>query len=225
LNRLANKFKSDKGDLYYNRHFYSRVYDYYLSALRSEEMTLLEIGLLRHDVQAAGTGGPCNEAPSLSMWSEYFPQAQIHGVDIVSFANIETDRITFTQADQADRAGLAQVINRSRYPIKVMVDDGSHASHHQQISLAALFPHLASGGLYFIEDLHYQPPQWEVPEAIKTKRWLQSIGEGRPLRSSFIDENEMAYLLANIEDIQFYDSLDYAASSLGQDSLAVIRKR
>lgn len=225
LNRLANKFKSDKGDLYYNRHFYSRVYDYYLSALRSEEMTVLEIGLLRHDVQATGDGKPFSDAPSLSMWSEYFSRAQIHGADIAPFANIETDRIIFTQADQADRGALRRVVDRSRYPIRVMVDDGSHASQHQQISLAALFPHLASGGLYFIEDLNYQPPQWEAPDAIKTKGWLQAIIEGRPIPSGFVSEHEMAYLAANIAEIQFYDSMDYATASLGQDSLAVIRKK
>jgi hypothetical protein len=193
--------------------------------MKAEEMTLLEIGLLRHDVQAALPGGPYHEAPSLSMWSEYLPRAQIHGLDIASFAGVESDRITFTQADQADRTALEAAARKSRHPIRVVVDDGSHASQHQQISLAALFPHLASGGLYFIEDLNYQPPQWEAPGAVKTLTWLRSIIAGRPMASGFIDESEMAYLVANIADIQFYDSMDYASASLGQDSLAVIRKK
>ena len=35
----------------------------------------------------------------------------------------------------------------------VIIDDGSHRPDHQQIALGFLFPHLRSGGLYFIEDL------------------------------------------------------------------------
>ena len=225
LNRLANKFKSDKGDLYYNRHFYTRVYDYFLSPLKSEEMTVLAIGLLRHDIQASLASGPLIEAPSLFMWSEYFSRAQVHGIDMQDFSYLGDDRITFTRADQSDRAALRQVVQRCRYPIKVVVDDGSHASHHQQISLAYLFPHLASGGLYFIEDLNYQPPHLEKPGTVKTRDLLRAILDSKPISSDFIDNSEIDYLIANIANIEFYDSMDYASGSIGQDSLAVIRKK
>src|SRR5262249_6202612 len=125
LNRLANKFKSDKGNIYYNKHFYSRVYSDYLSPLRSDEFTLIEIGLLRHDIQASLSRGRLDNAPSLFMWSEYFPHAQIHGVDIQDFSSVERNRITFTQADQSDRSTLNRVIKRCYYPVRVIIDDGS----------------------------------------------------------------------------------------------------
>jgi Protein of unknown function (DUF616) len=225
LNRLANKFKSDKGDLYYHRHFYTRVYDHFLSPLRQEEITILEIGLLGHDIQASLHGGPFIQAPSLFMWSEYFSRAQVHGIDIQDLSNLEDDRITFTRADQSERIVLGKVVQRCRYPIKVVVDDGSHVSKHQQISLAYLFPHLASGGLYFIEDLNDQPPHLEGPGTVKTRDLLLSILAAKPRSSVFIAKSEMDYLAANIADIQFYDSMDYASGSIGQDSLAVIRKK
>ena len=46
-------------------------------------------------------------------------------------------------------------------PFDVVLDDASHASHHQQITLATLFPFLKSGGMYIIEDLHWQPKELE----------------------------------------------------------------
>jgi hypothetical protein len=225
LNLLANKFKSGRGNLYYNRHFYSRVYDYFLSSFKSEEMTFLEIGLLRHEGQAPAGDSAQVDAPSLSMWCEYFSRAQVHGVDIQDFSNVESDRITFTRGDQSDRIDLNRVIQRCKYPIKVIIDDGSHASGHQQISLAALFPHLESGALYFIEDLNCQPPHLEEPGAVKTREFLRAISVGKPIDSKFVEQNEMEYLVTNIADIQFYDSMDYSSAEGGHDALAVIRKK
>jgi hypothetical protein len=225
LNRLANKFKTDKGNMYYNRRFYSRVYNHYLSHLRSDKFSLIEIGLLRHDVQASLHKGPLDNAPSLFMWSEYFPHAQIHGVDIQDFSPVERDRITFTQADQSDRSALTRVIKRCHYPVRVIIDDGSHASRHQQVSLACLFPHLASGGFYFIEDLHYQPRHMENPQAIKTRDLLRKIVAGERPHSAFVRKEEMDYLVDNIADIQFFDSMDSTGGPIGVDALALIRKK
>ena len=225
LDRLANKFKSDKGRLCYNRHFYTRVYEHYLSPLKQDEMCIIEIGLLRHDVQASLAGGPLTEAPSLQIWYEYFTRAHIHGVDVQYFSNIENDRIKFSQADQSDRAALRHVVERCTYPIKVVMDDGSHASRHHQISLVCLFPHLASGGLYFIEDLNYQPPHLEEAGCLKTRDLLRAIMTGMPVTSAFVEKSEIDYLIGNIADIQFYDSMDYSGGSIGQDSLAVLRRK
>jgi hypothetical protein len=149
LNRLANKYKTDKGSLYYNRHFYARVYEHYLQELRNETFTLFEIGLLRRDLQARNPAGPFTEAPSLQMWAEYFPNAQIHGFDIQDFSSVEGGRIVFTQGDQSDRDALTNALAKTASPLRVIIDDGSHASHDQQIALGHLFRQLAPGGFLF----------------------------------------------------------------------------
>jgi len=41
--------------------------------------------------------------------------------------------------------------------LDIIIDDASHASHHQQNAFLTLFPKLRSGGLYIIEDLRWQP--------------------------------------------------------------------
>ena len=51
LNRLANKYKTDKGSIYYNAQSYAYVYERYFESIRHQPITLLELGLLRHDIQ------------------------------------------------------------------------------------------------------------------------------------------------------------------------------
>ena len=61
----------------------------------------------------------------------------------------------------------------------IIIDDGSHKMNHQQISFDVLFPHLKSGGIYVIEDLHtsVKPllgaynPQNDDPTLDILKRW------------------------------------------------------
>jgi hypothetical protein len=140
LNRLANKFKSDKGDLYYHLHSYTRVYDWFLSPLKQEEITILEIGLRGPGLQTSLPGGPSIQAPSLFMW---------FGVFLLSSGPLDShsrflesrrsERFTFTRADQSDRFALGKLVQRCRYAIEVVVDDGSHASKHQLISVAFYF--------------------------------------------------------------------------------------
>ncbi len=225
LERLANKYRSDKGRLYYNKHFYSRVYEKYLGPLRAEDMTILEIGLLRHDIQARNPDGPFNDAPSLFMWRDYFANAEIHGFDINDFTAVEQDRIKFTKGDQANIADLARAVERSTMPLKVVIDDGLHASPHQQISFAYLFQKLEPGGLYIIEDLHYQPAQFEPEGSLKTLSLLKAIGSTEKIEGAFISDAEIKYLANHIDTINFYDSMDYNAVDLGADAIAVIRKR
>src|SRR6185369_9364420 len=39
-------------------------------------------------------------------------------------------------------------------PFDVVIDDGSHESQHQTVSLRTLVGHVRAGGLYVIEDTH-----------------------------------------------------------------------
>lgn len=225
LERLANRYRSDKGRLYYNRHFYSRIYEKYLSPLRTDTFTLLEIGLLRHDMQARNPEGPFSDAPSLNIWRDYFSKAEIHGFDIQDFTAVEGDRVKFTQGDQSKVKDLARAVARCSQSIKVIIDDGLHASPHQQISLGFLFQKLEPGGLYIIEDLHYQPPRFEPANALKTIDLLKGFAAGREVAGAFMSEAEISYFKDQVESIRFYDSMDYNASDLGADAIAVIRKR
>jgi len=109
-------------------------------------------------------------------------------------------------------------------PFDIIVEDGSHASHHQQIALATLFPFVAPGGLYIIEDLHWQPAQIEKTTIPKTGSLCRDFKSSGTIRSPVITDAESAYLAANIESIDLFDSMDrYVIDN--KAALAIITKR
>lgn len=227
LTRLANKYRSDKGSLYYNKHHYTRVYGDALSHLQCESFSLLEIGLLRHDIQAALNSREYDDAPSLKMWAEFFPNADVLGFDIQNFASVENERIRFCQGDQYSTQDLVKPIARIRTgkPLEVIIDDGSHGWHHQQRSLSFLFRFLEPGGYYFIENLHYQPAHLERADTPKTSEFLRRMMEGVVEDNPHIPRWDMQMLRDSIASITFYDSCDPSSSISTRDALAVIQKK
>jgi hypothetical protein len=158
LTELANHFGSDKGTVGpapgFRGHNYTAVYEAYLEDYRDRAFSLVEIGLgVKGDrwdarmVQGRNTGGA-----SVKMWREYFPRAQIYGLDVNECAYLDDERTRTFVADQGNVEDLARVVEAVP-SIDVVIDDGSHRPDHQQISLDFLFPRLSPGGLYFIEDL------------------------------------------------------------------------
>jgi hypothetical protein len=98
--------------------------------------------------------------PSLQLWADYFPQTTIVGFDIDDFPPSTDPRIRIFRGDQGRPADLQQVL--AAHPrLDIVIDDGSHASYHQQVSLQTLWSALAPRGLYVIEDLDSQPPELE----------------------------------------------------------------
>lgn len=217
LTALANRYGSDKGDLHFSRHQYARLYSRFFEPLRDKAIRLLELGL-QHPRDTRR--GAC--APSLSMWSDYFPRAMIVGFDIEDFSAIRIDRCTIVQGDMASRESLSRLCDLG--PFDIIVDDASHASEHQQIALGFLFPIVAGGGFYIIEDLHWQPPEMERDAVPKTRDLLRLFRDTRALRSPAITEWEAAYLSRNISDVEMFDSRDIFKTD-ARDGLAVIRKR
>jgi hypothetical protein len=82
----------------------------------------------------------------------------------------------------------------------VTVDDGTNTSSHQQAPFAALFPHLESGGLYFIENLHEQPSGPD--ETVATRDFLRVNSGGKPSALGFVEHSELEYLVSAIADIR-----------------------
>jgi predicted O-methyltransferase YrrM len=137
LDRLAHRFKTDKRS---GRHDYAVIYERLLGARRNDPIKLLEIGVYR--------------GSSLRMWAEYFPQGEIHGVDIDESARQHAgERITIHIGDAGRKEVLEPIVAQAGGYFDVIIDDGSHRYEHQYPSLMALWPHLAPGGVYAIEDL------------------------------------------------------------------------
>lgn len=138
LIEIAQKYKTDKG----TTHSYLDTYERVLSQFRDLPITLLEIGV-------AGGG-------SMSLWLEYFPNAQIIGLDIHLFKKVQMDfaerpRLRLIECDQLNKEKLNELFEDES--IDVIIDDGSHVPEHQALTHNFLWPKLKSGGVYFVEDV------------------------------------------------------------------------
>lgn len=233
LTLFANRFGTDKGSSAHSGHGYAEVYHEILAPLRDKPVRLLEIGLLHRadkawlqdPVQHAGAASG-ERAPSLAMWSAYFPRGEIFGFDFNDFSGVRVERCTIFRGDMGNRDDLARLVRETGGGFDVVVEDASHASHHQQIALAALFPALKPGGVYFIEDLHFQRPELEAPDAVKTVDLLRRAGQGLGFASPHIEAGEADYLAAHVDRIELYDSLERGTSrSRRRDALAALFKR
>jgi hypothetical protein len=187
LAELCERHRTDKSRLLHN---YVELYELLFAPWKNEPIRFLEIGV--------ATGS------SLRVWEGYFPAAQIFGVDVVDKSRYDSPRVRTLIADQAERADLARVIASTGGEFDVVLDDGGHCMHQQQISLGSLFPALKSGGLYIIEDVHTSFPEMHPGFGVHAdgrnstyvliERFLRT-GE---LCSAYLSAAENEYLRANI---------------------------
>jgi hypothetical protein len=136
LDELSIKYGTDKGSL---KHNYMPFYEQYLP---KNPKKILEIGVLK--------------GASLATWSAYFPEAEIHGLDLFEENTEENVRsflldeckcnnIVLHKGNQIDYILLDKLRNEN---FDVIIDDGSHNSRDQMITFFGLF----NGKHYFIED-------------------------------------------------------------------------
>jgi hypothetical protein len=155
---LANAASSDLARIVLNKQgrtvdkwlHYPEVYERHFSRFRNKPLRMLEIGVFR--------GG------SLEMWREYFgPQAMIFGVDINSDCASFVDAPNQVRIGSQDSPDFLRSVVQEMGGVDIILDDGSHIARHQRASFDILFPLLAEGGLYAIEDMHtsYWPGGYE----------------------------------------------------------------
>ncbi len=143
LTALARRHGSDKAE-----HGYGPFYEGLFLARREEALKILELGVGGFErPEDAAFGGA-----SLRMWKEYFPRAQIWGLDVFDKSGVTEDRISIVQGSQTDEALLLRLVEEQG-PFDVIIDDASHIPALTNRSFEILFPTLASDGIYVIEDL------------------------------------------------------------------------
>ncbi len=220
LTDLADRYGSDKGS---RKHRYTELYHMLFLPYRQREIVFLEMGLL--------IGGPemgidadreTRDCPSIRMWLEYFPKAEIHGLDVSDFSWFTHDRFTFHRCDMDDRADIAQAAGSFKNGPDIVIDDASHASHHQQNAFLEIFPLMPSGGLYVIEDLRWQPPAYEK-EITKTAALFRSYQDN--LRFSHSDPETQAAFNALVPDISACIIEPVRYQKKRRDQLLVVHKR
>jgi hypothetical protein len=232
LTELANRYGSDKGTQAHSRHRYTYIYDLLFSPLRHEPIAFAEIGL--------AIGGPefvdrsadreVKSSPSVSMWLEYFSRASIFGFDISDFSHLEQPRFRFIRGDSGSESDLQRFASAAP-SFDIVIDDGSHASYHQQLALKALWPKIAPGGLYIIEDLHWQSPRYEksLPSVPETAAFLSAYFEdNRYIENRLFSARDMAKLKTEADSAAFLPSLQTAldpVKSIRRFLKSIVRRR
>jgi hypothetical protein len=149
LNALANLYKTDKGDGVWDRHNYASTYEALLRtrpAFREGRIALLEIGIW----------DPRNPGASARMWRHFLgPKAILYGIDVAPdcLSLREECGMRVLIVNQSDATQLASM-SVGMPLFDMVVDDGSHIAHHQRVAVETLWPRVAPGGYYAVEDLH-----------------------------------------------------------------------
>lgn len=122
------------------RHYFE-IYERHFRAFVGTKCSYLEIGVQR--------GG------SLQIMQEYLgAEARIIGVDVdPACAALRDEGREIHIGNQAD-VGFMSKLAQTCGPFDIIVDDGGHTADQQIVSFLALFPALAEGGIYLVEDLH-----------------------------------------------------------------------
>ena len=179
---------------------YLPIYDGYFSPFRDKQINLFEIGI--------------QFGVSLRLWEQYFPKANIIGLDInPRCTNCAGDRRKVYIGSQTDDDILKKIASENN-PISVIIDDGSHVWAHQTNTFLTAFPLIEPGGLYFIEDLHtsYVNHSWNAGNITCvdfTKKLVDEVMLHGKTFEGFADVGNLSlsYMENWIEYIHFYRSL------------------
>lgn len=187
LDQLALRHGTDKSSA---GHGYTDTYERLLGHLRHRNLTLLELGVW--------------EGASLFMWRDYLPAATIIGVDLHD-RHIVEHNIDVLIASQDDP------IITDRGPFDVIIDDASHQSALTISSFRLLWPHLAAGGMYVIEDLHTcWNPDYNIGADVTAMQFCAQLADELN-RAEFSTEDWL-----NIDDLE---SVEFVPN------MCIIRKR
>ena len=179
---------TDKG---MHDHGFVEVYERFFFQYRYKQIRILEIGIYNGD--------------SLKLWSNYFAQASIFGIDVVPKPEVDSEQIKTYIADQADRAQLQRFIDTHGGDFDIIIDDGGHSMQQQQVSFGFLFPFVKPGGYYVIEDLHTsipsQHPEFSPTPETSTLVMIENFVKKMPphLQSKYMRPYEIEYIQRNIE--------------------------
>lgn len=212
LEALARQFQTDKQA---GQNCYLPLYLEHFKRAgleRDAQLKILEIGT--------------NKGSSVRMWTEYFENAMVYGLDITRTYELpgmlDNERLQTAIADQGDRTKLFEALRYSfglvppwiqgaRPSFDIIIDDGSHEQTHQQVSWGYLFQWLKPGGLYIIEDLITGENWWDSDtynrsRITPTREILQKLEQTGYLESPVMTEEEREHIQATYAYCNYRES-------------------
>lgn len=160
LNEIGLRLDADKSSRF---HHYLDFYEKMLPG-RDFSGRLLEIGVM--------------DGLSVRMWQEYYPNAEIVGIDIKpdmdSYMHNEHWQVPESvKLFTLDGTKADQVLPLGKFDI--IIDDGGHYMKDQQESFEILYPQLNEGGVYILEDLWTSYIEFYQNAKITTIEYLKRL--------------------------------------------------
>jgi hypothetical protein len=209
LQDIGSKTNTDKSRHSYKGISYLDIYDNLFQSVRLDVKNFVEVGVLN--------------GSSLKMWKEYFPNAQIHGIDInPKCKQYEEDRINIYIGDQNDDQFLSK-ISKEIPEIDIFLDDGSHITQHQIKTFNHLFNNIKKGGFFVIEDLRNSYEEFNKDHDLR-KIW-PGMSHNKPedklknVRSEFDN-----WMQAKIKQMDFHDNDNTICSIHNYPMIVVLEK-
>lgn len=227
LTDLAKTYGTDKwGD-----HFYTPHYQKHFEHLKNEKIVLLEIGIGGWS-NGKGYADASRGGSSLRMWKSFFPKAQIYGLDIQDKSFHDEPRIKTFKGDQSDEKFLKSVIDEIGTP-DIIIDDGSHYTHHVRATFNFLFPMLKDNGIYTIEDLQASywestdEEDWNGAEDLSaphtSMNFFKSLVDGLNFQE-FRHQHAPSYFDQHIVGMHFYHNLLFIQKGLNNEGSNMVGK-
>lgn len=202
LSGLCDLYDSDKGELSrdghsypWPSHSYADFYEMLFNANREAVGLIIECG-----IGSSCMGANYKPGASLRVWRDYFPQAEIIGLDIDRSVLFNEHRISTYYCDQTDAQSIEdfrRAAQLSASSVDIIIDDGLHTFDAGKCYFENTIDLLKRDGIYAIEDI------------------------GRH------DRKEFAEYFAGRQDeffVQFVN-LHRPNLALGDNSLVVVRKK
>ena len=140
-----------QGRVYREIHYHNYHYHYAekFKNIRHKVKKVLEIGVF--------------QGHSMLMWQDYFPNAEIYGVDIeftkhhlgVNAKDLckDQERIHLYEYDACNPLNVKLLMDEIGSDFDIIIDDGSHHPTHQLFSLLYYTPYLKKDGVFVVEDV------------------------------------------------------------------------
>jgi hypothetical protein len=210
LTQLAKHYQTDKA----GTHKYTPHYQRHFRAWRDKPINVLEIGIGGYAKD--GKGGA-----SLRMWKDYFPNAQIFGLDIEDKSFVDEPRIKTFQGSQVDPEILSAIVAEVG-ELQIIVDDGSHLPEHVIETFGLLFPLLAPDGIYAIEDIQtsYWPERGghEDPRAAGTSMaMVKDLIDGLNYEEFVTEPYEPSYTDVHVTEVSCYHNLVFIRKGINRE--------
>ena len=164
INNLCEKYGSDKGVSTssvkpYNwlPHSYADIYDLIFRLKKDEIKLLIECGIGTDNPNLPSSMGIKGKpGASLRVWKDYFPNANIIGVDIDENILFFENRIQTYQCDQTNNSSISKFIsnaNLKKNTVDIIIDDGLHEFQAGKTFFENTIEYLTQNGFYIIEDV------------------------------------------------------------------------